>query len=80
MKIIALYGILDYTERIYLNLQMDRVSKSHEGRIDVARVPYQNFYKILKQKIQNGGDYLSDVLRRHLREYVDRYYSYVIER
>lgn len=80
VKIIALYGILDYTERIYLNLQMDRVSKSHEGRIDVARVPYQNFYKILKQKIQNGGDYLSDVLRRHLREYVDRYYSYVIER
>ena len=80
VKIVALYGVLHYLERIYLNFQMDRTSESNEGRIDVQRVPYREFYKSLKCKMGKKDDYLADVLKRDLREYAGRYYSSIVER
>lgn len=80
VKIVVLYVVLDYLERVYLNLQMDKSLNANESKIDAAHIPYQKFYQILKPKMLVEGDYLADVLRRHLQKYANSYYSNEIER
>lgn len=78
IKIVALHKVLDYFERIYLNMYLDHIKMNGSRRIDINIIPYKKLYeKIIDTAKENT--YLGRMLKRYISEYADDYYSSIIE-
>lgn len=61
-------------QKFYINSFLEEQKKYGDMRIDVSEIPYQKLYKQIHKKLEkNEGDYLTQLMKKYIKEGVTDY-------